>query len=105
MWYKRGTTYPLVITIPSINLLDAEWLIVSIKPHLRKPIEYTREKMKLTEVDGDTLISLQLTQEESLYLSRGPAMIDVNWMLEGVRGGTFIGELEVTETILNREVM
>lgn len=101
---KQGTTYPIILTIPGIDLSGAEWVIVSIKPDRKPPIEFGREDMLLAVTGGDTTLTVTLTEAQSVALNPGGAVIDANWMLDGVRGGCVPRGISVTDTLLRRVV-
>ena len=101
---KRGSTPPITVTVPGVDLTGAEWVIVSLSRAGYKPaMELTGERLTVTYGDEATVIAFQLTQAESLAL--GPSTdVDVNWMLDGQRRGCVPQAVSLTRTLLNREV-
>ena len=101
---KRGSTSPITITIPGIDLTGAEWIIVSIRKTGRATaLELDLDRLSVTYSEGASVIAFELTQAESLSL-RGSAEIDVNWMLDGNRDGIIPLSVSLIDTLLDREV-
>ena len=101
---KRGTTYPITLTIMGVDLTDADWVIVSIKPKGMNVYEFDREHMSLSSDGTDTVIVVQMTQEQSVPMATIECAIDCNWMLDGVRGGANPVSVPVSPTLLTRVV-
>ena len=108
---KRGTTDPLKITIKNIDLSDAEWVVVSVRPtsiSTRKftggSIDFDREHMSLTSDGTDTVIIIQFTQKQSLRLGTDAIQIDINWGFDGQRQGSKFVVVDMDDTLLDREV-
>ena len=100
---KRGSTTPITITIPGIDLTEADWLIVSVKRAFKPNLELTADRLTVTYSDDATTIAFALTQSESL--DNGASVgLDVNWALHGVREGVVPQSIHLTETYLNREM-
>ena len=77
---KRGSTSPITITIPGIDLTSAEWIIVSVQSQSGNAKEFPLDRLTVAYVNNSkTTIAFSLTQAESLALS-GTATLDVNWM-------------------------
>ena len=100
---KRGSTSPITITIPGIDLTSAEWVIVSIQSQRGNAQEFPLDRLTVAYANNKTTIALALTQAESLALS-GTATLDVNWMLDGFRDGIIPITVNITWTLLGREV-
>ena len=101
---KRGSTSPITITIPGVDLTSAEWLIVSIQKAGRATaLELNADRLSVTYSQSATLIAFELSQAESLSLE-GNVEIDVNWMLDGNRDGIIPMSVVFTKTLLNRVV-
>lgn len=109
---KRGTTYPFIITIKDVDLTDVLWLIVSLKssdsvilPNRSNILEFTLDDLNVTYDEGKTRIVFQLTEAQSLSLASRKVTVDVNWMQSnGMRGGVLPVEIDITNTLLTREV-
>lgn len=108
---KRGTTYPIILKIPGVDLTDAQWLIVTLKPQAlsnlptgSKMIELNREDLSVDYQEETSIIAFELTQEQSLSLDSKTAEIDVNWMKNNIRGGVIPIEITIGKTLLTREV-
>lgn len=105
---KRGSTPPITITIPNVDVTGADWIIVSISRRgYKAAIELTGDRLTVTCDDSGTspvsVIALQLTQEESLMLGAA-ATVDVNWLKDGQREGIIPTGVSLINTLLNREV-
>ena len=101
---KQGSTYPIIIDVPGINLSGADWIIASLKPRMKPTMEYTKDTMTVTADDKGTALVITLTQAESLALNAGAISVGLNWMLDGVRGGARPRQIQITGTLLNRVV-
>lgn len=101
---KRGTTYPITITVPGRDLRQAAWIIVTFKPPYVPAFEFSRDELSLSSDGTDTVIALQLSQQQSLSLTGGGAKLDVNWELDGMREGTILSDFIVSATLLERAV-
>lgn len=101
---KLGTTYPIIISVPGIDLSGADWIIVSIKPRMKPAIEFSRDEMLVVYADGVTTLTLRLTQAQSLALAVGAVTVDLNWEMDGTRGGCIPVAVNITDTLLKREV-
>ena len=100
---KRGSTQPIIITIPGIDLTSAEWLIVSISRQCKLPLELSEDRLTVSYSDNSTIIAFELTQAESLTMD-GTVTLDINWMLDGQRDGVIPQTVNFSFTLLNREV-
>lgn len=100
---KQGTTYPITLTIPDVDLTGADWVIVSLKTAYRETMEFTGDRLGIAYADEKTTIAFALTQAESLTLG-SVAEVDCNWMLDGVRGGALPASINVRATLLKRVV-
>lgn len=100
---KRGTTYPITLTIPDIDLTAADWVIVSVKSINKSVIEFTGDQLGMVYEDEKTTVIFALTQAQSLALADA-VQVDCNWMLGGVRGGALPITLNITSTLLQRVV-
>lgn len=101
---KQGTTYPIIITVDGVDLTGAEWIILSIKPHLRPMMEFSREDMLVAHTGNSTTLTLTLTQEQSIGMGYRKAVFDLNWMMDGIRGGCLPEVLDMSDTLLKRAV-
>lgn len=100
---KQGTTYPITLTIPGIDLTGADWVIVSLKNPDGTIFELTGEELGIAYGDGATTIAFALTQEQSLTLTT-TVQVDCNWFMDGVRGGALPTSFRVINTLLRRVV-
>lgn len=100
---KRGSTYPIVLSFEGIDLTAAEWLIVSIKPRSGEVIEFGLDALDVACEDDVSTVTVRLSQAQSLAC-RLSAKIDVNWMLNGERGGAVPETVNITDTLLGRVV-
>lgn len=96
---KRGNTYPLLFTITGQDLTDATEVILTLKPLNRPAIHFDREHMSLTSDGTDTTIAVKLTEEQSLGMDTVSYSADVNWMMDGTRGGTHIVTKPIDRTL------
>jgi len=96
---KRGNTYPLLFTITGQDLTDATEVILTLKPINRPAIHFDREHMNLASDGTDTTIAVKLTEEQSLGMDTTSYSVDVNWMLDGTRGGTHIVTKPIERTL------
>lgn len=101
---KQGTTYPIILTVPGIDLTNADWVVASIKPRMKPAIEFTGDDIMVGYALGASTVTLRITQEASLALGDGTVMVDLNWMINGIRGGCVPQNLKMTTTLLKREV-
>lgn len=104
MAYKRGTTYPWTVTLEGVDLTDADWVILSIKPAGLSVIEFDREHMSLSSDGTDTVIVVQMSEAQAVSLKTQNLVVDCNWMLDGIRGGAIPASLRVSITLLTRVV-
>ena len=100
---KQGATTPIIITIPGVSLSGAAWVIVSLRTG-EKVYEFGGDSVSIDADSAATVITLTLTQEESLAIGPGQAVIDVNWMKDGVRTGCVPQAIRITDTLLKRAV-
>ena len=103
MSMKRGSTYPIELTFEGINLTAAEWLIVSIQPKGGGTFEFAMDELSVAYEDDVSTVTVTLTQEQSLACERS-VEIDVNWQIDGVRGGAEPLKMSITDTLLGRVV-
>lgn len=101
---KQGTTYPIIITIPGVDLTGAGWVIVSLKPDRKPAIEFNRDQADISVDESGTTIIVALTEAQSVGISPGGVTVDVNWLLDGVRGGCIPASINITDTLLKRVV-
>ena len=101
---KQGTTYPIIISVPGIDLSGADWVIVSIKARMKPAIEFERDEMLVVYADDVTTVTVHLSQAQSLALSEGSVTVDLNWEMDGIRGGCIPESIVMTGTLLKREV-
>jgi len=99
---KRGTTYTQILTVAGVDLRNATEVIVTLKPMYRASIELGMDRIVLSSDGTDTTIAYKLTEEQSLALDAQSMQIDVNWMLDGTRGGTRIATRQISRTLLGR---
>ena len=100
---KRGTTYPITLTVPGVNLEEADWVIVSMKSDGSTEMEFTGAQLGISWDGEKSTVVFGLTQAQSLALLPR-AKIDCNWFMYGVRGGAEPAVISVTETLLKRVV-
>jgi hypothetical protein len=100
---KRGSTYPIVLSFEGIDLTAAEWLIVSIRPKGSELMEFDLATLDVACEDDVSTVTVRLSQAQSLAC-RLSAKIDVNWMLNGERGGAVPETVSITDTLLGRVV-
>ena len=98
---KRGNTYTQLVTIQGIDLTAASEVVLTVKPLGHPPMEWTGETMSISADSSGTTIAYKLTEEQSLSFGT-EYRVDVNWMLDGNRGGTAIERVPVSQTLLNR---
>ena len=103
MSMKRGSTYPIELTFNGIDLTTAEWLIVSIRPKGGGMFEFAMNELSVAYEDDVSTVTVTLTQEQSLACERS-VEIDVNWQIDGVRGGAIPEKVSITDTLLGRVV-
>ena len=101
---KRGNTYTMLATVNGYDLTQAEWVILTVKPINRPSIEFDKAHMNLAYGDGKTTIAYKLTEEQSVSMDTTQMSIDVNWMLNGNRGGTRIKTIPIDRTLLARVI-
>ena len=101
---KRGSTYPITVTLEGVDLTGADWIILSVKPAHGAAFEFSREQMSVTADEAGTVIAFQLSQEQSLALRGGGAEIDCNWSMDGQRAGSNPTSFVVGKTLLERAV-
>ena len=101
---KRGNTYTMLATVAGYDLTQAEWVILTVKPINRPSIEFDKAHMNLAYGDGKTTIAYKLTEEQSVSMDTTQMSIDVNWMLNGNRGGTRIKTIPIDRTLLARVI-
>lgn len=103
MIMKRGTTYPITITVPA-DLTSAEWVIVSIKPRYLPQMDFSRDDMSISYANGQSTIVISLTEEQSVAMTPAPVEIDLNWYEDGIRKGAAPVTFDVSKTLLTRVV-
>jgi len=102
--YKRGTTDPITLNLNGIDLTNAEWLIVTVKPIGLPAIEFTKDKLSLASDGTNTVIIFRLNEEQSVGLDTESITIDCNWMIDGSRGGATPVTFTIEPTLLTRVV-
>ena len=100
---KQGSTYPIIITVPGIDLSGADWIILSLKARMKPILEFTSDDMQIIFSDNSTTIRVALTQEQSLSLA-GTIAVDLNWELDGIRSGCIPQTITMVDTLLKRVV-
>lgn len=100
---KRGSTYPIVLSFEGIDLTAAEWLIVSVQPKGGELMEFDLTALDVACEDDVTTVTVRLSQAQSLAC-RLSAKIDVNWQLDGQRGGAVPETVSFIDTLLGRVV-
>lgn len=96
---KHGNTYPRLATVRGVDLTEASSVILSLKPRGRASLSLTKDDMAITSDGTDSTIVYKLTEQQSLYLGE-VYRVDVNYMLDGSRGGTTIEIVRALPTLL-----
>lgn len=103
MSMKRGSTHPIELTFNGIDLTAAEWLIVSVQPKGGATFEFAMDELNVAYEGDVSTVTVTLTQEQSLACERS-VEIDVNWQIDGMRGGAEPLKMSITDTLLGRVV-
>lgn len=94
---RRFTTPTLTITVEGVDL-TAQEVMVTFQQRNRK---LTVERPAMELVDGDTVISVPLTQLQTGGFAEGSAEVQVNWLDgHGHRDATTIGAVQVERNLL-----
>ena len=98
---RRYTTPTIELTVEGVDLTAYD-VLVSIGQSSRRIWVHGPDM----SADGeDTVISVELTQEQSSRLREGTAKVQVNWLdLLGKRNATEVGEIMVRENLIEREL-
>lgn len=73
---RRGTTPTLELTLTGVDSIASDTLYVTVKQS-QKEITKTNDALTVVVGETDTVISLYLTQQETLSLKRGTAEVQV----------------------------
>lgn len=94
---RRFTTPTLTITVEGVDLTAQEVMVTFQQRNRTLTVE--RPAMEL--VDGDTVISVPLTQLQTGGFAEGSAEVQVNWLDgHGHRDATTIGAVQVERNLL-----
>lgn len=89
----RGTTPTVTLRIPSRDLRECD-IVVTIR-NINRTIHKKNEDMEI-EYDDGTILSILMTQEETLAFAEGQAFVQVNWLYpSGTREATNIAEIYI----------
>ena len=98
---RRFTTPTLTITVEGVDL-TAQEVMVTFQQRSRT---LTVEQPTMALVDGDTVISVPLTQLQTGGFAEGSAEVQVNWLDgNGHRDATTIGAIQVERNLLDEVV-
>lgn len=93
----RGTTPTITLKIPSRDLRECD-IVVTIQ-NARKTIHKNNEEMDI-EYNNGTLLSITLSQEETLSFAEGKASVQVNWLYPtGNREATTIADAYIGKNL------
>ena len=94
---RRFTTPTLTITVEGVDL-TAQEVMVTFQQRSRT---LTVEQPAMALVDGDTVISVPLTQFQTGGFAEGSAEVQVNWLDGfGHRDATTVGAIQVERNLL-----
>lgn len=89
----RGTTPVITLKILSRDLRECD-IVVTIR-NVKKTINKKNADMDI-EYDDGTLLTILMTQEETLAFAEGKASVQVNWLYpSGTREATNIAEIDI----------
>jgi len=103
---RRGTTPTLLITIPDRDLRDAT-IFVSIRQTANTPpvLTKTNDSLDVSYENGDSVLAVRYSQEDTLSLISGNAEIQVRWIFENeLADGSAIATI-VVDPILKEGVI
>lgn len=79
--FGQGTTPTLSMIVDGCDLTQAAVIYVTIEQRGRPQLNWTGDRVVTSlTVDGGTLLSVHLTQEETLSLKASDAEIQVRWL-------------------------
>lgn len=94
---RRFTTPTITITVEGVDL-TAQEVMVTFQQRSRT---LTVEQPAMALVDGDTVISVPLSQLQTGGFAEGSAEVQVNWLDgHGHRDATTIGAIQVERNLL-----
>lgn len=98
---KRFTTPTITLTVEGIDLTKYK-LYVTFKQGY---IKFTKTDVTASADNGNTVITVNLTQEETGKLKKGSCKVQINWMDDnGRRNAVDIGVIEVDENLLDEVI-
>lgn len=99
----RGTTPDYVLTLPGIDLTGMT-VYVTIRQKNRE-ITLTGAELTVASDGEDSTIAFMLTQEQTLGLHEGQALVQVKFIdAQGNAGATKVGRLTVERALLERVI-
>lgn len=99
----RGTTPTETLTINGRDLSDAKVYVT----YQQGDVAFTLEgdEVKKTVSDGNTVLSVALTQKDTLSLAPGAVLVQIGWITaDGVADKTVIESDTVLDTLYNKEM-
>lgn len=99
----RGTTPDYILTVKGVDLREMG-VIVTIRQGNRELDKGTGDLL-ITSDGTDSVITLTLSQEDTLYLQEGAAAVQVKFIdAEGVARGTDIQTINVNRALYERVI-
>lgn len=98
---RRYTTPTHTLTVEGIDLTEAKvWVTY----------ENVSGRFSVTDMDvtldgENSVIEVTLTEQQTASLSVGKAKVQVNWTQNGVRGATVVSTVNVTENLLEEDLL
>lgn len=101
MSIPAGTTPTFVLTFEDVDLTEAAHIYATFRGGSGETITKENDDLTITE----TTISVYLSQEETLMLSRGSMDIQVNWTYpDGSRAASEIARYALTRNLLPKVI-
>lgn len=99
----RGTTPDYILNVKGVDLTD-KTVFVTISQGSKK-ITMSNNDIGISKVDDDSIISIRLTQEQTLGFADGNAKIQVRFIdSENIAKATEIASISISPVLLERVI-
>ena len=98
MGIAQGATPYLMITVVGHDLSDADAVVVSLRTH-QQAVDLDMSRVTVTTDGTDSLLTVHLTQEETLSLTPHSATIQARWRKNGEAHTTEAAQIDVASCL------
>ena len=98
MGIAQGATPYLMLTIQGYDLTDADACVVALKT-AQHEVDLDLSRITITSDEVDSLLTVHLTQEETLSLMPSVANVQVRWRANGEAHTTEMAKVNVASAI------